>query len=121
MMDWFMAGGFGMWVVLAIGAGAIGYGVKAVREPSAQRVSMLGSFAALLVTNALFTFGTNMWAVNRALSNESFHKAHGLVAGDLPLVGLVGFTEATQALTLGGLLAVVVLVLRMVTEARRGP
>jgi hypothetical protein len=119
MMDWFMAGGFGMWVVLAIGASAIGYGVKAVREPTAERVSGLGSFAALLVTSALFTFGTNMWAVNKALSSDSFMKARGLAAADLPLVGIMGITEATQALTLGGLLAVVVLVLRMVVEARR--
>ena len=34
------------------------------------------------------------------------------------MIGLIGFTEAAQVLTLGGLLALLVLTLRVVAEAR---
>jgi len=118
MREWFMAGGFGMFMVLAIGTGAIGYGIKAVREPVAERIAALRALPAILVTAALFSFGTGLWAVNHALSGDTYLKAENLTRADLPLVGLIGFTEAAQVLTLGGLLAMVVLVLRMVAEAR---
>jgi hypothetical protein len=118
MMDWFMAGGFGMFVILAIGVGSIGYGAKAVRDPSAERLGVLRSLPALIVTSALSAFGTNLWAVNRALESSAFAKAHGITEGQLPVVGLIGFTEAAQALTLGGFLAMLVVGLRLVVEAK---
>ena len=118
MMDWFMAGGFGMFVILAIGVGSIGYGVKAVRDPSAERLGVLRSLPALIVTSALSAFGTNLWAVNRALESDTFAKARGITEGQLPVVGLIGFTEAAQALTLGSFLAMIVVGLRLVAEAR---
>jgi hypothetical protein len=118
MTEWFFSGGFGMFLVLAIGAGSIGYGIKAVREPAADRIAALRSLPALLLTSALFSFGTGLWAVNRALSSEAFLKAQSATPGGAPVVGLIGFTEAAQVLTLGALLAMVVFALRIVAEAR---
>lgn len=118
MMDWFMAGGWGMWTILAAGVASIGYGAKAVREPSAERLAVLRGLPALIGTMALFTFGTDLWAVNRALSNESWQKAHNIAAGDLPVIGLVGLTESGQAFTLGAFLAIIVIALRLVADAK---
>jgi hypothetical protein len=117
-MDWFMAGGFGMFVVSAIGVVSIGYGANGVRDPSAERLGVLRALPALIVTSALFTLGTNLWAVNRALESDAFMKAHGITEAHLPVVGLIGFTEAAQTLTLGGILAAIVVALRLVAEAR---
>ena len=113
MMDWFMSGGFGMFTVLAIGVGSIGYGVKAVRDVAPERLAVLRALPGLIFAAALFSFGTGLWAVNRALE-----KGLGAKAADLSTIGLVGFTEAAQVLTLGGLLALAVLALRLVAEAR---
>lgn len=118
MMEWFRSGGFGMFVLLAIGAGSIGYGVKALRGPTAERVAALRALPGLLVTAALFSFGVNLWAVNRALDTDTFAKVHNIAHADMPIIGLVGFTEAAQTLTLGCLLAMVVTVLRIVADAR---
>lgn len=118
MMDWFMAGGFGMFTILAIGVGALGYGAKVVRDPSEARLSTLRALPALVLTDALFAFGINLWTVNRALSSEAFQKAHQIAEAKLPVIGLIGFTEAAQTLTLGGLLAVIVVGLRVVAEGR---
>jgi hypothetical protein len=113
-----MSGGFGMFMVLAMGTASIGYGIKAVREPAAERIAALRALPGLLLTASLFTFGTGLWAVNRALSSDTFLKSQNMTAADAPVVGLIGFTEAAQVLTLGGLLAMVVFALRVVAEAR---
>jgi hypothetical protein len=118
MMEWFRSGGFGMFAVLILGAGAIGFGAKALGKPTAERLAALRSLPALIGLTALCAFGTNMWAVNRALSDESFQKARGLAPADLAAIGLVGFTESVQVFTLAGLLAMVVVALRIVAEAR---
>jgi hypothetical protein len=118
MMEWFMSGGFGMFTVLAIGVGAIGYGVKTVRHVSAERLAVLRVLPGLIVTCALFAFGTNLWAVNRALESDTFAKARGITEAHLPVTGLIGFTEAGQVFTLAGLLALLVLTLRVVAEAK---
>jgi hypothetical protein len=118
MMEWFRSGGFGMFAVLAIGAGAIGFGIKAVLAPSADRVAALRSLPWLILTSALFGFGTGMWAVNQHLSSDAFLKARDITAPDRAFVALMGLTEAVQPLTLGALLAMIVLALRMVTEAK---
>jgi len=119
MMEWFRSGGFGMFSVLIIGAGAIGFGVKALGKPTAARLATLRSLPGLVALAAIFAFGTNMWAVNRVLSDEAFQKAHSIAQGDLPVVGIVGLTEAVQPFTLAGLLAAVVLMLRMVAETKK--
>jgi hypothetical protein len=118
MMEWFMAGGFGMFTILAMGVGAIGYGAKVVRDPSEGRLAALRALPALILTDALFSFGTGLWAVNRALESDAFQKAHHVTEGQLPVMGLVGFTEAAQTLTLGALLAMIVVGLRVVAEAK---
>jgi hypothetical protein len=118
MMEWFKSGGFGMFTLLAVGAGSIGYGLKALLAPTAERVAALRALPGLLVTTALFSFGINLWAVNRALESDTFANAHNIPHADMPIVGLVGFTEAAQTLTLGCLLAMVVTVLRIVAAAR---
>jgi hypothetical protein len=113
-MEWFQAGGFGMFALLVIGAASIGYGVTAMRDPTAKRLAVLRALPGLLGTAALFTFGTDMWAVNRYLSRETATAA----SEALGHVGIVGITEAAQAFTLGGLLAFVVAMLRVVAESR---
>ena len=118
MMEWFAAGGFGMFMTLAIGVGAIGYGTKTVREPNGERLAVLRVLPSLVVTSAIFAFGTGLWAVNRALSNDAFLKAHAAGPGEPALIGIIGFTEAAQALTLAGILAMLVLALRVVAEAK---
>jgi len=114
MMEWFQSGGFGMFTILAIGAGAIGFGVKALGKPTAERLAILRGMPGLIVVVSLFTFGTNMWAVNRFLS-----KAASLAPADAAATGILGFTEAAQALTLGGLMAMVVSVVRILAEAKK--
>jgi hypothetical protein len=118
MMNWFMAGGSGMFLILAIGIGSIGSAVKAVREPTAPRLAALRSLPTVIVTSALFSFGTGLWAVHHVLESDTFMAGHGLTRADLPATGLIGFAEAAQTLTLGALLAVIVLALRIVADAR---
>jgi len=118
MMDWFQAGGAGMFLVLAIGIGSIGYAVKATREPTARRLAALRSLPTLILTSAIFTLGLNLWGVNHALVSDAFMQAHGITRADLPTIGLLGFIEAAQTLTLGALLAMIVLGLRIVADAR---
>jgi len=118
MMDWFRSGGFGMFVVLILGAGGIGFGVRALGKPTAERLAMLRSLPALIACSAFLAYGTNMWAVNRAMSDETFQKAHSIAQSDLPAMGLIGLTEATQPFTLAALLAFFVVVLRMLAEAK---
>lgn len=118
MMDWFRAGGFGMFAVLILGAAGIGFGIKAIGKPTAARLAALRSFPALIGASALWSFGTGLWAVNVHLSDEAAVAKMGVAAADKAFVGILGITEAAQALTLGGVLALVVLVLRMVAEAK---
>jgi hypothetical protein len=113
MMEWFASGGFGMFTVLALGVGSIGYGAKAVRDATPERLAVLRVLPSLVVAAALFSFGIGLWAVNHALEK-------GLAAKtpDISAIGLIGFTEAAQVITLGGILTVVVLALRVVAEAK---
>ena len=100
MMDWFAAGGFGMFMILAIGVGAIGYGTRTVRAPSSERLAVLRALPGLIVMSALFAFGTGLWAVNRALENDAFLKAHAAGDGQPALLGIIGFTEAGRCFLL---------------------
>jgi hypothetical protein len=118
MMEWFQAGGFGMFTILLLGVASVVVGVQAIREPSAGRLVALRSLPSLIVLNALFAFGMNLWAVNFHLSNDAFVKAQSWGASDLPLIAIMGVTEAGQALTLGGLLAAFVVALRIVAEVK---
>jgi hypothetical protein len=118
MMDWFKAGGFGMFVILLLGAAGIGYGVKAWLSPTKGRAATLRAFPSLILFGSLFTFGTDLWAVNVHLSDEHFLKAAGIAADQSAFVAMMGLTEAAQALTLGGLLALVVVALRMVVDGK---
>lgn len=113
-MEWFQAGGFGMFALVVIGAASIACGVIAIRAPTAKRLAVLRALPALLGTAALFTFGTDMWAVHRFLSRETA----GAATEALGQIGIVGITESAQAFTLGGLLAFVVVMLRVVAESR---
>jgi hypothetical protein len=111
MMDWFMSGGHAMFLVLAIGVGAIGYGAKAVRDVTPERLAVLRALPSLILPCAAFGFGTGLWIVNRGLE-----KAMTTKSPDLAIIGMIGFTEAAQVLTLGAVLAFVVAALRVVAE-----
>jgi hypothetical protein len=119
MMEWFKAGGFGMFIILFLGVGSLVVGILAAREPTVSRLAMLKSLPTLIVTSALFTFGSNLWGVNAHLSDDAFIKAQNISAAELPFVAQMGVTEAGQALTLGGLMAMLVVGLRLVAETRR--
>jgi hypothetical protein len=114
MMSWFMSGGFGMILLLLVGAGAIGYGARTLGNPTAGRIAVLRAFPALLGFLSLFSYGTGTWAVARFLEKGNFENKPAEGA----LTALMGFCEASQTLTLGALLAAVVVVLRMVAEAK---
>jgi len=118
MMEWFRSGGFGMFVVLILGAGSIGLGAKVLGKPTAAGIAQLRALPMLVLASAVFAFGTNMWAVNRAVGDEAFLKAHNIAAADAPLMALVGFTESAQPLTLAGLLILVVAALRILAEGK---
>lgn len=118
MKDWFMAGGFGMFPILAVGAFAIGVGARAAMAPTVKRISLLRALISLTVLCSLFAFGTNLWAVNVHLSDPAFLKSAGIAAGDLAFTGIIGVTESGQALTLGGLLASIAGVLAAVAAFR---
>lgn len=119
MMDWFRAGGGGMFLILALGVGSIVVGLRAAQAPTASRLSALRSLPTLILVSALFSFGSNLWAVNHHLSDDAFLKARGIGAAELPFTALLGVTEAGQALTLGGLMAMLVVALRLVAEVRQ--
>jgi hypothetical protein len=121
MMDWFKAGGFGMFPILAVGMFAIGVGVRAAIAPTTKRIALLGSLLSLIVMLSLFTFGTNLWAVNEHLSSPASVEAASAAAGRMSYIGLLGVTESGQAFTLGGLLATIAAALRAVAAWRNGP
>jgi hypothetical protein len=115
MWTWFTAGGFGMFMVLAVGVAGIGYGAKTLADPTGERVAALRGMPAVIALVALFTFGVNVWAVNRALENDAFAAAH---AAQLPVLGIVGLTEAAQVFTLGGALAAIVAAMAAAAASR---
>src|SRR5262245_42176896 len=109
MMDWFRAGGLvGMLSLLVLGCFAIGVGLRAAGEPTPRRMAMLRALPMLIVVGALCWFGVGLWSVNVHLSDEAFLKAKNIATSELPYVAVLGVTEAAQALTLGGLLATIV-------------
>jgi hypothetical protein len=57
--------------------------------------------------------------VNVHLSSETFVKGQGIGASELPVIAVLGVTEAAQALTLGGLMAAIVVARRLATELRQ--
>ncbi len=118
MIEWYRAGGFGMFPILFLGLGALVVGARAVREPTGARVATLRSLTTLILLCALFAFGSNLWAVNVHISDPAFVKAHEISAAELPLAMMFGLTEAGQALTLGGLLAALAAALRLVAELK---
>lgn len=118
-MEWFQAGGFGMFTILILGAASIVVGVMAIKQPTDGKIAALRSLPSLITLSALFTFGTNLWAVNTHLSDEAFVQARNIATEQLSFVALIGVTEAGQALTLGGLLAMFVVALRIVAEVMK--
>lgn len=118
MMDWFKAGGFGMFIILLLGMAGIGYGIKTWLNPTRARAKIFRSFPALILSASLFTFGTDLWAVNTHLGNESFLKTIGVTPDQTAFVAMMGLTESAQALTLGGVLALIVLAIKMVVDGK---
>ena len=121
MMDWFKAGGFGMFPILAVGMFAIGVGVRAAMAPTSKRIALLRALVSAVVMLSLFAFGTNLWAVNTHLNSSAFVEAAGASVGKMADIGALGFMESGQAFTLGGLLAAIAALLRAVAEWRKGP
>jgi hypothetical protein len=120
MMDWFKAGGLiPMLSLLVLGGVAIGVGLRAAREPTPRRMAMLRALPSMIVVGALCWFGLGLWSVNVHLTDEAFVKASRIAASELPYVAVLGVTEAAQALTLGGLLATIVVGLRLLAELRQ--
>lgn len=107
MGTWFMAGGFGMVVVAALGFASLFIGGRALGAPTEARLRFLRSAPSLIAALALFATGTGLWAVYLHVS-----------ANPSEQVALIGMLEAAQPLTLGSLLIAGVIALRMVAEGR---
>lgn len=105
---WFMAGGFGMLLIAALGLATIFVGASALAgSPSEGKLRFLKSAPGLLGAVSALSFGLNLWAVYRVVS-----------AGGDARVGLIGLFEAAQPLTLGGLLAAIAIVLGLFASGR---
>jgi hypothetical protein len=111
MGAWFMAGGFGMVLIAALGLATIFVGASAIAgSPTEGRLRFLRAAPGLLGALAALTFGLNLWVVNRVVSEK----------GDLR-IAFIGLFEAAQPLTLGGLLAAVAIVLGLFAQGRVKP
>jgi hypothetical protein len=118
MIEWFSAGGWGMFPILAAGVFSVVVGVRAAKAPTKRRVALLRTLPGLLIVMGLFTFGTDMWSVNVHLNDPAFVKMIGATDDRLALVALMGVTESAQAITLAGLFATLVAGLRAVVAFR---
>ena len=118
MGEWFRAGGWGMYPIVVAGVVSLVVAVRALRTPTPGRIAALRNLPTVIVTLALMTFGTNLWAVATHLSDDAFVKARGWSGDQIPVIGFVDLGESAQALTLGGLLAFFVVLLRMFAEVK---
>jgi hypothetical protein len=107
-MEWFKAGGFGMLLIALFGILSLVFAGRALASPSDGRLRSVRLTPALMIGLALFSFGTNMWAVYR-------HVSKGAEEG----IAMIGVLEAAQPLTFGGLFAALLTGLVIAAESRK--
>lgn len=94
MLDFFKAGGFGMFVIAAVGIALLITAVQFARNADAQRLSLIRALTRALVFATVVAFTAGLASTAKYVAGER---------PDEPLVVLlVGFAESTANLILGG-------------------
>jgi hypothetical protein len=118
MLEYFKAGGFGMFPVTLFGLASLVVGLLAVRRPTPGRMAALRNLPSLVMASALIGFGTGLWSVGTHLNDEAFVKALQISGDQLPLVAWMGMGESAANLVLGAMFVLFTIILRMITEVK---
>ena len=113
MLTLFREGGFPMFVILALGLGAIGVGVRAMLSPTEQRLVLAKHLERATLYSTLVGLAAALGAV--------FHHAPRIAeenAVDLHAVLLQGLGESMSPMIMGLTILSIVAVLRAVAERR---
>lgn len=98
MMDFMRAGGFGMWVVLALGLATLVTAVLFARKPDERRMSMIRGLNKATVYSVLTAMATDIGAVMfKVPANPEW--AH---SPDVHLIVMTGIGESLTPAMLGG-------------------
>jgi heme exporter protein D len=114
MVDFFKAGGFSMFILLAIGAGLVPFAIAFARTATPQRLSIIRALTVALVFATLTGFVSNLAATAKYVAH------HDDVKDPLPIL-LQGFSESCAALLLGGGIATIAWILVAVGIRRMPP
>lgn len=116
MIDFFRAGGFSMFILLAMGLVLVPYGVLFAKSADPQRLSLIRALTKALVFASIVGFLTNLAATAKGVVYIIEHEPK-----ENPLVYLLGgFAESCAAPILGGGLAVITWIL-VAVGVRRMP
>ena len=113
MVDFIRAGGFSMFILLAIGAGLIPIAIAFARNADPQRLSIIRALTVALVLASLTGFASGLAATAKYVVREE-------PKDPLPWL-LQGFAESTTNLVLGGGIAVIAWILVAVGVRRMPP
>lgn len=115
MPEWFQLGGFGMWFVLAFGAGMTGASIRYGLRPLPRFVPLLLTFGVLTVASGAFGFVTGLIA--------TVHHLEGVAVADRLPVFIVGFGESLHnvAFALGLVLVAALATTTGVWRSARAP
>ena len=95
MVEFFQAGGFGMWIVLGLGIAALGTAAMFARKPDERRMSMIRSLTWATIFSTTTAFASNLSMV--------FYTVPGKFA-DAPdpyLVAMQGMAESLAPVIMG--------------------
>src|SRR5258706_16036777 len=113
MFDFIRAGGFSMFILLAIGAALVAIAIAFARNADPQRLSIIRALTIALVLASLTGFAAGLAATAKAVIHEE-------PKDPLPWL-LQGFAESTANLLLGGGIAVIAWILVAVGIRRMPP
>lgn len=107
MMDFFRAGGFGMWLVLALGIAALITAGLFARSPDERRMSMIRALTWATIFSAITAVASNLSMVFYTVPS----KPEWAQSPDMPLIVMTGLAESLAPMILaGGFLTMVWLV-----------
>jgi hypothetical protein len=113
MIDFFRAGGFSMFIVLAIGLGLIPIAIAFARNADPQRLSIIRALTIALVFASITGFVSNLAATAK-------YVVHHESQDPVPIL-LQGFSESCATLLLGGGIAAIAWILVAVGIRRMPP
>jgi hypothetical protein len=97
-MDWFINGGFSMWVILVVGVLALVSAAGFARRPDEAKLPRIEQLAISVKWSSIAGVATDFAAVGTQIpSRLEWAKSH-----DLPLLVLQGFGESMSPLLFGG-------------------